>query len=165
VGLNSLINKKGEKAMTSHKLSDVEIQVRVVPKHLRWPENGSSVVWTKAHTCVDALQKLVRSLDLACVEAEQSHELSAGAVARRRVELCEQALRKLVNFSAFEIAEKALSENIVAMERRSDRDPEQVQMLQELTQALHDLREGIEATRCMVLERCKMREGAVLKSA
>ena len=64
-----------------------------------------------------------------------------------------------MNFSAFEIAEKALSENIVALERLSHRDPEQAQMLQKLTQALHDLREGIEATRRMLLERCKMREG------
>jgi hypothetical protein len=157
--LNSLINKKGEKAMTSHKLSDVEIQVRVVPKHLRWPERGLSVAWSKAHDCVDALQDLVRSVDTACIEAEQSHELSAGAIARRRAELCEQALRKLVNFAAFEVAEKALSENIVALQELSDRDPQQAQVLHELTQALHDLREGIEATRRMVLDRYKVREG------
>lgn len=98
-------------------------------------------------------------MDAACVEVEQSCELSGGDIARGRANFCDQALRKLVNFPAFEIAEKALSENIVALERLSNRDPAQVQMHQVLTQALHDLREGIEATRRMVLDRCKMREG------
>jgi hypothetical protein len=102
-----------------------------------------------------ALQDFVRSVDTACIEVEQSRELSPGAIARRRAEVCDQALRKLVNFSAFEIAENALSENIVALERLSNRDPEQVQMLRKLTQALHDLPEGIDATRRMLLERCK----------
>ena len=127
---------------------------------MRWPQSGASVAWTKAQYSVDVLQDLVRSLDIACVEAEQSRELSAGAVVRRRAELCDQALRKLLNFAAFEIAEKALSENIVALESLSNRNPEQAQMLQKMMQALHDLREGIEATRRMVLERCKMCEGA-----
>ena len=72
---------------------------------------------------------------------------------------------KLANFRPFDIADKALSENIVALERLSNRDPEQVQMLQKLTQALQDLQEGIEATRRMVLERCKMRERPVVNSA
>jgi hypothetical protein len=111
--------------MTSHKLSDVEIQVRVVPTRLRWPETGTAIAWTRAHDCVDALQDLVRSLDVACLEAERDREPPAGGIARRRSEICDQALRKLVNFPAFEIAEKTLSENIVALERLSNRDPEQ----------------------------------------
>jgi hypothetical protein len=128
-------------------------------EHVRWPEPGSSIAWTRAHACVDALHALVHSLDGACAEVEQSRDLSPGAIARRRDELCEQALRKLVNFLAFDVAEKALSENIVALERLSNCSPEHVQMQQKLTQALRDLREGIEATRRMVLDRCKMREG------
>ena len=145
--------------LVKHQLTNTEIQVRVVPTRLRWPETGTTIAWTRAHDCVDALQDLVRSVDIACIEVEQSRELSPGAIARRRADFCDQALRKLVNFPAFEIAEKTLSENIVALERLSDRNPEQVQMLQKLTQALHDLREGIEATRRMLLERCKMRGG------
>lgn len=65
-----------------------------------------------------------------------------------------------MSFAAFESAEKALSENIAALKNLSNRDSEQVQMLQKLTQALHDLREGIEATRRMLLDRCRAREGA-----
>ncbi len=145
--------------MATHKLSNTEIAICIVPKRLRWPEPRTGSVWTKAHYCVDAFQDLVRGVDIACVDAEQS-ELSAGDIARRRAELCDQALRRLANFPAFEIAEKALSENIVALERLSNRNPEQAQMLQKLTQALHDLREGIEATRRMVLDRCKIRESA-----
>jgi hypothetical protein len=139
----------------THKLSDIQIKVRIVPKRVRWPESGSSDAWTKGHNCVDALQDLVRSLDTDCVEVEHNRDISADAISRRRAELCDQALRNLVHFPAFELAEKALAENIVALERLNARNPEQVQMLQKLTQALNDLREGIAATRRMVLERCK----------
>lgn len=103
--------------------------------------------------------------DVACGEAEHDREPSAGGIARRRAKLCDQALRTLANFRPFDIAQKALSENIVALETLNYRSPEQVKMLQKVTQALPHLQEGIEATRRMVLERCKMREGAVLKSA
>jgi hypothetical protein len=99
-------------------------------------------------------------VDQAWIESEQNRELSAGGIARRRTEICDHALRKLVNFAAFEIAEKALTENFDALERLSDPDPQQVQMLQKLKQALGDLQEGVASTRRMVLERCKVREGA-----
>lgn len=141
------------------RFTETEIAIRICPKRARWSKSGSSIAWTKAHACVDALQDLVRRLDVACVEVEQSCELSAGDIARRRANFCDQALRKLVNFAAFEIAAKALSENIVVLERLSARDPEQARMLQKLTQALHDLRQGIDAARRMVLGRCKMRAG------
>ena len=144
--------------MATHKFSDIQIKAYIVPRRLRWPESGSSLTWTRAHDCVDALQALVRGVDVACVEAEQDRELSAGRIVRRRAELGDQVLRKLVNFRPFGIAEQALSENIVALERLSQRDPEQIQMLDKSKQALVDLREGIEATRRAVLERCRMRE-------
>ena len=72
---------------------------------------------------------------------------------------------KLANFPAFHIAEKTLSENIVALESLRSRDLEQVEMHQKLTKALQDLREGIAATRRMVLDRCKMRERPVVNYA
>lgn len=75
--------------MASLRFTDSEIRIRIVPKHVRWPKSGSSIAWTKAHACVDALQDFVRRLDIACVEVEQSRE-SAGSIARRRDELCEQ---------------------------------------------------------------------------
>lgn len=97
-------------------------------------------------------------MDRDCSEAEQNRELSANAIGQRRAAIGEQALRKLVNFRSFEVAEKAVTENIDVLERLSDRDPAQVQMLQKLTRALQDLQEGVQATMRMVLDRCKMRE-------
>ncbi len=67
---------------------------------------------------------------------------------------------RLANFRPFEVAEKVLSENIAALERLNERSPEQARMLEKLTKALADLREGTEATRRIVLDRCKMRERA-----
>jgi hypothetical protein len=145
--------------METHKLSDIQIKVRIVPKRLRWPESGTSVPWTTAHRCVDALQDLGRNVDRSCSEAEQDSELGVSGIARRRTELCEQALIQLANFRPFEIAERALSESIGSLERLNDRNPAQVQMLQKLKQALTDLREGIPATQQMVRERCKVRDG------
>ena len=67
-------------------------------------------------------------------------------------------MSKLANFRPFEIAEKATTNNINALERLSDPDPQQAQMLQKVKMALRDLQEGIEATRRMLLVRCKVRE-------
>lgn len=144
--------------MAIYKLTDIEIAVRIVPTRVRWPATGTSVAWTRAQSCVDALQDLVRKVDVACLEAEQNRQFSATAIARRRAELCDRALSELANFRSFEIAEKALSENIDALERLSDQNHQQIEMHRKLTQALRDLREGIEATRRMVMDRCRMRE-------
>ena len=67
-------------------------------------------------------------------------------------------MTKLANFNAFGIAEKALVDNINLLERLSNPDPRQAQMPDKLNQALRDLREGVEATRRLVQERCKVRE-------
>lgn len=150
--------------METHKLSDIQIKVCIAPKRVRWPESGTSITWTKAHDCVDALQDLVHNVDLDCVHAEQDKELSAGAIRRRRADLCNQTIRELVNFRPFEVAEKAVTDNISALESLRERDPQQVQMHQKLTQALRDLREGIEATKRMVQERCRTHERSALKS-
>ena len=84
-------------------------------------------------------------------------------VARRRAELCDQAMTKLINFRPSDIAEKALAENIDALERLTDRDTEQVQMHDKLKQALRDLQEGVEATKRMLMERCKVRESVLAR--
>lgn len=144
--------------MGTQKLSDTQIAITVVPRRVRWPEPGAANVWAAAHGCVDAWHNLVRKLDLDCAEAEQNPDLSASAIARRRAQLCDQAMSKLADFGPFEIAKKALTNNINALERLSDPHPQQAQMLQKLKQALRDLQEGIEATRRMLLGRCKVRE-------
>ncbi len=139
-------------------LSDNAIAIRIVPLHVRWPERGTSNAWTKAYNAVDALRNLGRDVDRDCLEAEQDRQLSGDGLRRRREEICDEALGKLVSFQAFEIAQKAMSENIAALERAGYLDPTRAQMHQKLTTALADLREGVAATRRTVLERCRMRQ-------
>jgi hypothetical protein len=102
-------------------------------------------------------------VDLDCVEAEQNEELSAESINRCREKICEAALSKLADFGPFAIAEKALTENIRGLERLSDRDPKQVEMLDKLKRALGELREGVQATRRMILDRGKMRQGVLVR--
>ncbi len=109
---------------------------------------------------MDGWHSLVRQADLACSKAEDDPELNASGIARRRAEICDRTMITLANFTLFQIAEKALSENIDSLERLSERDPQQVQQLQKLTQAFRDLQEGAGSTRRMLLERCKERERA-----
>ncbi len=98
-------------------------------------------------------------MDFNCREVEQDCELSPSAIHQRRAEIYDRSMMRLANFRPFHIAEKALIENIDALERLPDRDPAQAQMLQRLHKALADLREGIPATQRMLLDRCGMREG------
>ncbi len=86
--------------MRTRKLSDTKIKICIVPKRVRWPERDTTTAWAKAHNCVDALQDFARDVDVSCVEAEQNADLSASAIARRRAELGDQTLSKLVNFRA-----------------------------------------------------------------
>ncbi len=115
--------------------------------------------WARAHDCVDALQDLVRDVDLACLQVEDNKDFSSDAIHRRRAEICDKALTQLADFKPFQIAEKALVGNIELLERLNS-EPQQTQMHVKLKQALQELREGVEATRRMVLERCKLREPA-----
>jgi hypothetical protein len=66
-----------------------------------------------------------RRVDADCADAEEDPQLSANDIARCRAEIRNQPMRKLVNFAAFEIAEKALTENIVTLERLTAPDVEQ----------------------------------------
>ncbi len=143
--------------MVTHKLSENEIAIRIVPQHARWPESSTSVAWTQAHTCVNSLKDFIRKVDFDCSEVEQDRELSPSAIHQRRAQIYDRSMMRLANFRPFHIAEKALIENIDALERLADRDPEQAEMLQKLTKALAELREGIPASRRMLADRCKTR--------
>ncbi len=66
--------------MPKRRLTDTEIAIRIVPKHLRWPESSRTIAWTKAHACVDALKDFVRKVDFDCAEVEETEELSAAAI-------------------------------------------------------------------------------------
>jgi hypothetical protein len=75
---------------------------------MRFLESNSATGLAGAHDCVDALQDLVRDVDLACLQVEENKDFSSDAIRRRRVEICEKAMTKLANFKAFRVAEMAL---------------------------------------------------------
>ena len=58
-----------------------------------------------------------------------------------------------------------MTENIDLLDRLTDQDSKEAQMHQKLTKALQDLREGVAATKRVLLERCKMGERPVVNSA
>jgi hypothetical protein len=104
--------------MASHGLTDNEIHTCVVATRIRWPETGTTIAWSRLHDCVDALQDLVRTVGLHCVEAEQNRDFSAAGIMRRRLELGRQALTELANFKPFQAAEKATLDNIDYLEKK-----------------------------------------------
>jgi len=122
---------------------------------LRWPEAevGGTAAWDRLRECVEALRDLVRSVDSNCLQIEQNRNISRGSIAQQRARLGDQALAKLASFRPFQIAEKAVTENI-------DLQGVAPQMEQRLGKALDELREGIAATERMLAERCGMREVA-----
>lgn len=131
----------------SRRLSDLEIAVRIVPTMLRWPLSDSRA-WGRLHNGVDALRKILRSLDDACQEIEHDRELNAAAIAQRREKLGRQALEELTTFSLLQSAERAVANEVKQLEPKN-------QSL--LTKALNELRDGVEAARRAVVERCQMR--------
>src|SRR5689334_15957468 len=104
--------------MVTERVSENLIKISIVPTRVRWPQ-PSAAPWTKAHDCVDALQDLVRAVDHDCLQVEQNREFSADAIHKRRAAICSAALSKLLNFRPLEIAEKALTESVDALERLS----------------------------------------------
>jgi hypothetical protein len=81
--------------MDTHKVSELEIKVRIVPKRARWPEAHVSPAWTKARHCVDMFEELVRDVDCNCLEAEQNKKLSTRELRESRAVICNQAIGKL----------------------------------------------------------------------
>ena len=132
------------------RLTEAEIQVRIVPTMLRWPspESANTSVWDRLRDCVEALRGMLRLLDEKCDRAEHDSDLKPESIARRRKELGDQALSKLAAFKPLQIAERAVDENT------NDLEPKMQNLL---TKALDELREGVAATERAVVERCKMR--------
>ena len=100
-------------------LTDNEIQMRIVPALLRWPpaDVAKTIAWDRLREAVDALRSLVRVVDDRCLQAEQNQDLSPGGVARRRTELGRQALTELASFKPFQLAEKAVSNDLALLEK------------------------------------------------
>jgi hypothetical protein len=136
--------------MVSQRLSENQIKISILPRRVRWAEPNTAAAWAKAHYCVDALQELVRNVDVECQQVEQNNEFSSDTIRKRRAAICDAALSKLSNFRPLEVAEKALAENVAALERLSNRNQGQVEMHTTLKRALHELPEGVEATKRMV---------------
>ena len=132
------------------RLTEAEIQVRIVPTMLRWPspESANTGVWDRLRDGVEALRAMLRVLDDACHRAEHDRDLKPESIARHRIELGNQALSKLAAFTPLRSAELAVDKNI------NDFEPKMQNLLRK---ALEDLREGIAATERAVVERCRMR--------
>ena len=104
--------------MATNRMSDTEIQMRIVATRVRWPETGTTIAWSRLHDCVDALHGLIQTVHHGCAEAEQNTDFSSAGITRRRTELGRQALTELTNFKPFQIAEKATLENIDYLETK-----------------------------------------------
>jgi hypothetical protein len=108
-------------------MTDIEIAVRIVPTHVRWPTDKGAI-WGALHDCVQSLHDLVRSVDSRCSEIERSDALDRETITRRRTELGSHTLRTLKGFKPFELGDKAASDKNDALERQTYRTPEEVQM-------------------------------------
>ena len=132
------------------KLSDIAIAVRVVPTMLRWPSSdaASTIVWDRLRDAVEALRSLVRSVDDDCDKVEHDSHLNWEGIARRRIELGNQALSKLAAFTPLHSSELTVDKNI------NDFEPKMQNLLRK---AIDELREGVAAAERAVVERCRMR--------
>jgi hypothetical protein len=85
------------------RLSDLEIEARVVPTMLRWPppDVAKAIAWDRLRECVDALRGLLRTIDHHCIEAEQNGDFSPEGISRQRIALGQQALAELESFKPF----------------------------------------------------------------
>ena len=131
----------------THKLTDLGIAILIVPTTLRWP-TSEVAAWGRLRDGVDALRDMLRALDNACQRVERDHRLQPQEVRRHRTELGERALRQLADFKPVLTAERAINENFDKLEPK-------MQTL--LMKALGELREGVDAARRAVVERCQMR--------
>lgn len=104
----------------TRRLTVTELAARVVPTAIRWPsrEVGKTIAWQRLHDAVEALRGLVRVVDDGCIQAEQDQDLSSDGIARRRKALAHQALSELEQFKPFQIAERAVTENIDYLENK-----------------------------------------------
>ena len=137
----------------ARKLTNLEIEVRIVPTMLRWP-TSEAVAWRRLREGVEALRNMLHALDVACDKIEHDHHLDPRDVKRRRVQIGEQALRELEAFKPLQSTEQAVIKKV--------NEPENMDTA--MTKALDELREGVAAARRAVIERCQMRTGLPLST-
>jgi hypothetical protein len=129
------------------KFTELELQVRIVPRVLRWPAPGGTNVlaWTRLHEAVGALRSFVRKVDAECAAIEEAPNLKGPDIRERRAALLEQALKELNDFRPVLAAEKAVAAS-VASSRNKPGYP--------LQKALDEVLEGVSATQRAVRARC-----------
>lgn len=131
--------------MLKHRMTDLEIAVRVVPTMLRWPPE---IAFDRMRDCVEALRNILRVLDERCEQDERDTDLKPESISRRRIQLGEKALAELAVFEPLHRAERAVDEHIKHLDTKT-------QNL--MARALDEVREGVAATQRAVIERCQMR--------
>jgi hypothetical protein len=99
-------------------MTENDIEVRIVPTVLRWPsrDTAKTIAWDRARECVDSFRGVLRAVDAHCTKAEQNADLSPAGIARQRAAVGQQALAELDSFKPFQLAEKAVAENIRYLE-------------------------------------------------
>ena len=82
---------------------------------LRWPPE---IVFDPMRDCVEALRSMLRVLEARCDRVDHDLDLKPGSVARRRIQLGEEALAKLAVFEPLQKAEGAVDEHINNLESK-----------------------------------------------
>lgn len=145
--------------MATPRLSSAALAIRIVPQRMRWPKRGASPAWAAAHDCVHAFENIVRDVESEIIALEEDKGRSIDSIRRRRVEICENALARLVDFRPFEAAQRALCERVRVLESLENRTPDEMKALQDYKQARTDLSRGVDASKRTVEEISKATGG------
>lgn len=106
--------------MPVHRLTQNEINLRIVPTVLRWPppDVAKTIAWDRLRECVEAMRSLAQAAENNCFTAEQDRDLSSEGIRRRRTKVGQQALAELTELKAVKLAEKAVADNLAFLEER-----------------------------------------------
>lgn len=144
--------------MASQKLTENEIRIMIVPKHVRWPEPSTSMAWARLHHCVRALHLLAQSVDNNNLHLNAQYPFDGDALVRNRTELCAKTVEKLAQFAPLRAAERAVANELRELNQTSELSPQQQNTKEMLEQARAELTHGIGATIRLVQERCGLRQ-------
>lgn len=139
--------------MSPKRLSNNEIQLRIVPRHVRWPspEIAKSISWDNLRGAVSALHGLAEVVEAQCTQAEKNTDLSSGGITRRREAVGRQALSELADhWKPAESAEKSVLADIKLIESKMTALPEppstnvDIAMQQEIRSHIRGLKSPID---------------------
>jgi len=104
------------------------------------------------------MHDLARAVDVNCSDVEEKQTLGPKEIERRRIEVAQEARRKLEDFAPLGVARQAVAAKVNSMQNQTDLTLQDVQSREKLVKALHELEAGVGATERLVLERCKLRD-------